>query len=381
MKLMLFLFDVLYETKKQISCIDSSCLASRSDGFWFLLRPNSSHPYANFSPRVWRSKLLNVDLSTSATYQQEKRFPQFPRITADAHFSPHILHFLSRTYRAKLKFGYYLHKKNLCYVSSISIRYFPTESLLPSLILVPIFWFCLLGHANKRHRQYKHLMLNTVVGLLSAIVYIKSQRSAFFLRFPGPRHAQLRIPSSRSNDAPKGGPTLLAHFQLRVEFIHFLLYFFALPSRLPYQHFSYFSLSSFSVAQSSDAPTTLSRARPSSTAISGAAWLLSKRTNSIDTRLDLQLPKLRKSSYRRTSFSFFCLPLHPFRSPGFLRFSLTFPSSNRPSETVGFSFCLRAFVGLRSAVLVQPALPSPSPSLFERFSLFDPRIHHNLLSC
>jgi hypothetical protein len=234
---MLFLFDVLYETKKQISAFDSS------------------------------------------------GFETFPR--AKHGLSP----------------CYHLHKKNLRFVECWPGRVLTS---IPRLV-----------------GRYKHLMHNTVVGPLAGPVHVGTQRSL--------RRSLLTL---RQNSS------LMTSLRLRVEFIHLLLHFFSLPSR---PHLSYFSLASFSGSRD--------RTKPSPTAIPGAE--LTFRC----ARLDLQLPKLRKSSYRRTSF--FPVP------PSLLHF---------PRAIFNLPFT-PAFPGLRSS-----RFPSPPFSFSERFSLFDPRIHHNLSS-
>lgn len=140
----------------------------------------------------------------------------------------------------KFDFGSHLSKKNIFYVSSFGS---PAQGSL-ALYVTLNFWFYLFTYVTKRHRQYKHLILNTIVKCSSASIFIKidKQISPLSLRAEN-------MPQLHNLKGTPCGPRLqllLAHFQLRVELNHFLLYFYSLPAEFLYfPSQSYFCLTSF----------------------------------------------------------------------------------------------------------------------------------------
>lgn len=236
LKLILILIDVVYVTKKRISA----------------LLPNVTFGISSEPPLIkanivgaYRARHATFDSNNSAT--KPVHFDFRHRRSAAGNSAPivrvsqplnDIIHLLSRAYWSKHKFdfGYTLNKKNLLFIHSSNSDVVPTTPTLSSAYLILCEWTSLLSYTNKRHRQYKHLIFNTIIKHISGLVFIKSQRSAF-LSSPIRRQTDSDIQDSMPH-------LMLSHFQLRVEFIHFILYFFSRPSFFPYQSLSYFCSSS-----------------------------------------------------------------------------------------------------------------------------------------
>lgn len=192
----------------------------------------------------------------------------------------------------KFDFGWYLGRKNLFHVS------------LPGAQVHTLnFWFWSMTHFTKRHRQYKHLILNTVVKNPSLLIYtrrdeqIASPLFGFSRAAPKATTSILHAQQLFSQiDKP-----LLACLQLHIEFLHFITYFYSLPLDFLYSpSLSYFCLTSLR------APEPPAGASPKSRSVSAAhhaLWKITKSPRCIDAHLDLQLPKPRKPSFGGSSIT------------------------------------------------------------------------------
>jgi|EP00298_Acanthocystis_sp_HF-20_P009269 hypothetical protein len=146
----------------------------------------------------------------------------------------------------KFDFGSHLSKKNLFYVSSFGS---PAQGSLALYVTLNFWFFHLFTFVTKRHRQYKHLILNTIVKCSSASLFIKIDKRLAPIASPPLSLRSANIPQLHNLKGTPCGPSLqllLAHFQLRVELNHFLLYFYSLPADFLYfPSQSYFFLTSF----------------------------------------------------------------------------------------------------------------------------------------